>query len=357
MCRPSPLFTPLPYRDGTARSQTCRPISLPLVATSGLELSVIIPTLGSYETLDRVLKGLAIQDADPETFEVIVVADAADREPSSVDRAVSGAALKNARRLTGTTPGASANRNCGMDAARGPIVLLIDNDTVPSRRLVSEHLKAHRKHPEPETGVLGLVRWSKELKVTTFMRWLDSGIQFDFASIKGTEAGWGRFATANVSVKREFAKRVGHFDQEHFPYGYEDTDWAYRASQLGFRLLYNGRAVVDHLRTMDLAFWQKRARRVAYSERTFHSLHPELTPWFHTMFEAASQAPPAKGRGIRLAPYVPRWVPWLGERVWRSVDLAYRQALAPHFLSAWDEWSLPGGSAGGPDLSEFSADA
>jgi hypothetical protein len=33
---------------------------------------------------------------------------------------------------------------------------------------------------------------------------------------------------------------------------------------------------------------------------------------------------------------VPRWVPWLGSRVWASADIYFRQALAPDFLDAWE---------------------
>ena len=108
--------------------------------------------------------------------------------------------------------------------------------------LVREHVDWHRtRYPEPEVGVLGLVRWAPELDVTVFMRWLDMGLQFDAQSIHGIEAGWGRFYGANASLKRAFLERVGDFDQEHFPYGYEDTDWAYRASTLGFRIAVLGR--------------------------------------------------------------------------------------------------------------------
>jgi hypothetical protein len=197
------------------------------------------------------------------------------------------------------------------------------------------------------------VRWSREIEITTFMRWLDMGTQFDFANIKQVDAGWGRFVGANVSVKRSFIERVGDFDQEHFPYGYEDTDWACRASKLGFRLMYNRRAVVDHLRPMTLEFWKKRARRVAAAEYVFTTLHPELPPWFHGIFTGVSSLPPSRGRGIALAPHVPRWVPWLGPRVWASVDLTYKQALAPHFLSAWDEAVAAGRRSAQLDLSEF----
>ncbi|HUC36593.1 MAG TPA: glycosyltransferase [Acidimicrobiales bacterium] len=327
----------------------------------GPALSVVLSTLGNYETLEKVLDGYSKQSADPESFEVVVATDAADPHPEAVDTAI-GARRFETRRITGPVPGLSANRNAGIEAARASLILLTDNDTIPVRRLVSEHLAWHRRHQQPNVGVQGRVRWSRELEVSIFMRWLDTGIQFDFANIRGTEAGWGRFAGANVSFKKDFAQRVGDFDQQHFPYGYEDTDWAYRASKLGFRLLYNRRAVVDHLRPMTLEFWQKRARRVAVAEQTFVRLHPEMSPWFYGIFSAASKEPPGRGRGVPLAPYVPRWAPLLGPRVWRSVDRTFTQAIAPYFLSSWEEALALRDATGedlpaAPDLSEFLSDS
>jgi GT2 family glycosyltransferase len=316
------------------------------------QLSIVISTLGNYETLRRVLDGYSRQSADG--FEVVVVTDAADPDPAAVDGAI-GTRPFPVRRITGPEPGLSANRNAGWRAAESPLVMFTDNDTIPVRRLVYEHLAWHRRYPDEETGVLGRVRWAREIEVTTFMRWLDMGMQFDYASMDEGDVGWGRFYGANSSLKRAFIARVGDFDQRHFPYGYEDTDWAYRASQLGFTLMYNPRAVVDHLRPMTLDFWTRRARRVAFAERTFSRLHPELPPWWHTRFSEAAAMPLARGRGIRLAPYVPPWVPWLGPRVWYSVDIAYRQALAPHFLAAWEEAASADGESAGPDLSEFAS--
>jgi hypothetical protein len=208
----------------------------------------------------------------------------------------------------------------------------------------------HDRHPAPEVGVVGHVRWAPELEASTFMRWLDHGIQFDYPNIEGDEAGWGRFYGANASVKRELAERVGDFDEERLPYGYEDLDWSYRASKLGFRVFYARRAIVDHLRSMTLDFWRKRARRIAVAERQFVQLHPEIEPYFYNLFSSAARQPSSSGRGVRLAPYVPRGVPWLGPRVWTSVDVYYRQQLAPDFLEAWNEW-VPE-QAGLPDLSE-----
>jgi GT2 family glycosyltransferase len=183
--------------------------------------------------------------------------------------------------------------------------------------------------------VLGHVRWAREVRVTPFMHWLDHGMQFDYPNIEGTEAGWGRFYGANVSVKRALCERVGGFDEQRLPYLYDDLDFAYRASKLGLRVLYNRRAVVEHLREVDLAYWQQRMDRAATAEREFVAKHPEVEPYFFRMFEHAAELAPAAGRGRHLIRFVPRSVPWLGERVWRSADLYYRQQLAPHFLDAW----------------------
>src|SRR5581483_5039527 len=107
------------------------------------------------------------------------------------------------------------------------------------------------EHPEPEYGMLGYVRWARELKVTPFMRWLEHGTQFDYHSIRG-EAGWGSFYTANVSLKRQMLERVDGFDEERFPFLYEDTDRGYRLYEHGFHLLLRRRAGAEHLHATTL---------------------------------------------------------------------------------------------------------
>src|SRR5215208_5616420 len=313
-------------------------------------LSVVISTIGMYEVLERVLDRYGQQDADPGSFEVLVAADAAEPDIAAVERAV-GERPYPVRIIRGGRAGLSANRNAGWRAASAPLVLFTDNDTLPERQLVREHLEWHAKHPEEEVAILGHVRWARELRVTPFMRWLEDGVQFDYPNIEGVEAGWGRFYGANVSVKRAFVERVGGFDDERLPYGYEDLDFAYRASKLGLRVLYDRRAVVEHLRPMTLEFYKRRVGRIAMAERQFVRLYPEIPPYFHRMFSHAASLPEGRGRGVRLARWVPRWVPWLGPRVWTSADLAFKQALAPPFLEAWERAATQDGPAQ-PDLSE-----
>jgi GT2 family glycosyltransferase len=322
------------------------------------EISVVISTLGMHETLRRVLASYEIQEAAPESFEVIVAADAAEPDPTAVADAVSGRPYE-ARLVRGAIPGLSANRNAGSRAARAPLVLFTDNDTLATPGLLAQHLSWHRRFGGEHEAVLGHVRWARELRVTPFMRWLDRGVQFDYPNIDGIEAGWGRFYGANVSVKRALVERVGGFDEQRLPYGYEDLDFAYRARKLGLRVLYNRNAVVEHLRRMDLELWRKRVRRAAVAERQFVRLHPEIPPYFHRLFKAAADAPRASGRGAKLIGRVPRWVPVVGPRAWTSADLYFRQALAPYFLAAWEEAGSAGAEAGSlaPDLSEREAES
>ena len=295
----------------------------------------MIPTLGRHDTLARVLDRLETQTSAAR-FEALVVADAAEPEPARVDAVLAGRPYP-ARRLVGARPGASAARNAGIRAAGAPLVLFLDDDVLPERRLVAEHLSWHARDPGEEAGVLGLVRWADELTVTPFMRWLERGVHFDFAGIDGENAGWGRFYTANASVKRSMLERVGGFDEERLPFGYEDLDIAYRMHAHGFRLLFNARASAEHLHEMTLESLKARAPRMAAAERAFCEKHPEIPPYFLTMFRAAASAPAPHGRLARLAPLVPPRTPLLGPRVWGSVDARFRQALAPHFLRAWEE--------------------
>ncbi len=272
----------------------------------------------------------------PGGFEVLVVVDEDETDLVAVDGAVLGRPYR-LRPLVRPSPGASAARNAGWRAARAPLVLFLDDDVMPEPPLVSEHLDWHSRHPAPEVGVLGLVRWADELRVTPFMRWLERGVHFDFANIEGEEAGWGRFYTANVSVKRELLELVGGFDEERLPFGYEDLDLAYRMHAHGFSLLFNRRATGEHVKAMTLESVRARMPMMASSERAFCAKHPEIPPYFLNMFSEAASRTPAPHRLAHLARLVPPGAPFLGPRVWASADARFKEALAPDFMRAWEE--------------------
>jgi GT2 family glycosyltransferase len=299
------------------------------------ELSIVIPTLGRSQALAEVLAGLARQRPRHGAVEVIVVVDARGAIEEAEALAVSATSL-DVRVEQARRPGASAARNAGWRAARRPLVLFLDDDIVPTERLVYEHLAWHSRHPHTEVGVLGNVRWSPHVKVTPFMRWLEMGIQFDFGTIRGVNVGWERFYSCNVSVKRDLLEAAGGFDEERFPFGYEDLELARRMHDRGLKLLYNEAALGEHLKTETLETWRRNLPRIAEAERRFTTLYPEERPYFYERFRVATDAPPSAGRWARLARVVPPGTPWLGRLVWFSYDLVCSQRLGPEYLAAWE---------------------
>lgn len=301
------------------------------------QLTVVLSTLGNYPVLQRVLDGYDRQDAPPGSFEMLVVSDLKEPEPEKVD-AVIGERPFPVRRLTGHRGGLSANRNTGWQAARAPVVLFTDNDTIPVPSLVSRHIRHHREHPEFNVAVAGHVRWAQGLKVTPFMKWLDRGVQFNYDAVHGDEGHWALLYGANSSIKVELLRRTGGYDEERLPYLYEDIDFGYRAREHGLRVIYDRDAIVDHWRPMDIEVWKSRAPMLAATEWQFTQMHPDIEPWFFNMFSDADARASAPGqRARKLARFVPPWVPWLGPKVWETADLQWRKEIAPHFLEAWEK--------------------
>jgi len=324
-------------------------------------LSVVIPTFRRHRLLARVLDLLERQTLAPSEFEVLVIDDPWEDDPDAVEAAIGNRPYPG-RRLDRHAPGVAAARNCGWRQARSSIVLFLGDDILPDERLLEEHLGSHRRHPEAEVGVLGKVEWAREIRITTFMRWLERGIQFDYRRISGENAGWGRFYTANASVKRSLLDRIGGFD-EGFPFSYEDLDLAKRMhDQCNFRLLYNSNARAQHLHPQDVEDWRRRLSQIAAAEHRFVRLHPDTPPYFYELFSAADRRPRGRNRIARLARWLPQQTPWLGPKVWERADLMFRQALAEPFLSAWREAqaaestiTAPSSSWAGPGAGEVRA--
>ena len=296
-------------------------------------LSVVIPTFNRPDALPRTLAALARQTLDPDSYEIVIVEDA--KNEASVPAADNRLDM---RVMRAEHPGASHARNAGWRAALHPVVLFLGDDIIPAPDLLARHAALHDEHPDERVGVLGYVEWARELKRTAFMVWLDQGIQFNYPSIDGSEAGPGHLYTANVSLKRAALEQVGGFDAERFPFLYEDIDLGVRLFRGGFRLIYDQRATAEHLHQPDLERWRARMKIQAAAERSWVERYPDESPYFHDRFAAALALGQRQGRlGRALLPYVARDTPLIGRRVWENADVYFRQQLGREFLAAWDQ--------------------
>ncbi|MHB8467523.1 MAG: glycosyltransferase, partial [Acidimicrobiales bacterium] len=285
------------------------------------DLTVIIPTRTRWPILRQTLDALGAQTV--RGFGTVVVVDGDDEVVPDL-----GAARVVVRAHAG--PGAA--RNAGAQMVTTPLVLFLGDDMLPSASLVERHLARHNRHPDPHVAVLGQVVWHPTLRNDRIAQWLDwSNTQFDYALIDGDEAGFGRFFSCNVSLKRDFFLDGGGFDED-FTYYYEDLDCGWRLNDRGLRLLYEPAALAQHLHRYDWAGIEQRFEGIARGERLMQAKHADFEPWYAQRFRAARAEP----RRSRLWPVVVPYLPGRAREVaQRRATTGYLQRLAPRFFNAW----------------------
>ena len=286
------------------------------------DLSVVIPTRDRWEILAKTLAALEGQTV--RGFETIVVVDGTDQRPPTLD----------ARVVLKEHGGPGAARNAGVECSDRGLVLFLGDDMIPTPDLVARHLARHDAHPDAEIAVLGRVEWHPDLRRNRLLRWMDwSDAQFDFHNIVGEEAGFGRFYSCNVSLKRSFFRQSGGFDED-FVFDYEDLDCGWRLDQLGMRLLYEPEAIARHFHPYD---WSKVVRRWesrAGAELLMGSKHAWFQPWFADRIEAAAIAPPVSRAWPLLVDAVPRRLVRIRHAAEVRANRWYYQQLAAPFRAA-----------------------
>jgi glycosyltransferase involved in cell wall biosynthesis/peptidoglycan/xylan/chitin deacetylase (PgdA/CDA1 family) len=209
------------------------------------DISVIIATFNRAGSLARCLDALSGQDADSETYEVIVVDDgSSDRTPELL---ASYARLENLRFETQPNAGQPAALNRGIELAAGDFCLFLDDDVVADRCLVREHLLAQRRHG----GMIGLGLLRLKLVGSSgglarhFANWWDD--HYERLRRGALVPDFRACYSGNLSVPLSAVREVGGYDanlSRSF-----DVELAYRLEAAGLRIVYLPTASADHEQT------------------------------------------------------------------------------------------------------------
>ena len=98
-----------------------------------LRASVVVPTYRRPEHIQTCLEALLAQDMDPDSYEIIVVDNAAGEETRRrVDRLAAGSGRSIRYIPAPEQRGPAAARNVGWRSARGQFVAFTDDDCVPA---------------------------------------------------------------------------------------------------------------------------------------------------------------------------------------------------------------------------------
>jgi GT2 family glycosyltransferase len=168
--------------------------------------------------------------------------------------------------------GAARCRNAMLDRCETELIWFLDDDMIPSRRLLDHHRSAHADgEPKvvigpcvipPSAVTLGFIRdyWSS---------WNDR-LRAD-----GRITAFDTFSVANTSAPVTVFRDVGGLDGSLPGYGYEDYDLGLRLIEAGIPIYFEPEAVAHHHQMRSLAQSCRNRREAGANLVRFAERHPE----------------------------------------------------------------------------------
>jgi GT2 family glycosyltransferase len=240
-----------------------------------IAFSVIIPTFNRAASLGRLLASFrAVVELDKLRTEVIVVNNGSTDDTSEVLREeLEGPRSFELQCLNEAVKGKASALNCGLAAARGDYLMVIDDDVVVDPAIVKQHWECYRasdfaavqgrilpgRDPYGRSADLSHLR---EYNIP----YIEYGDQIrEIRGLTGT----------NMSFKRDVLDRIGLFDVRLGPgaAGFsEDTEFSIRIRKAGFRIGYTPHAIVYH-ELNPSRYGRQYNRRVEYRKGLSRSIY------------------------------------------------------------------------------------
>lgn len=218
-------------------------------------LSVVIATYNRKDSLRVTLDGLARQDWPASAFEVLVVSDGStDGTDAFVNAYPAPYALTL---LTQPNSGPACARNRGIEAARGDVVVFLDDDVEPVPGCLTAHARRHMS--DGNAVVIGPLSPdpARQGAEPSWIAWEHAMLQKQYTAWRTgawTEIGPPNFYSGNASVRREQLLAVGGFDEAFTRQ--EDVELAWRlARRFAPTFMFNADADGLHRPRRTFASW------------------------------------------------------------------------------------------------------
>jgi GT2 family glycosyltransferase len=213
-----------------------------------VNVSVIIVTLNRPDCVRQCLARLAAQEPQPDQI-IVVDGSADDLTRRVVESFRSVLYLRNENGYGRMT----ASRNIGLKAARGKIIAFLDDDAFARDGWLANLLRTYEEHSDvgavggralnnqPDEAKIGVDKIGRLTR--------DGRLEGWFAADPGKVIAVDHLMGCNMSFRREVLARLGGF-REDYP-GIsgvrEDSDMCLRVRRLGYGILFNPLACVDHI--------------------------------------------------------------------------------------------------------------
>ncbi len=232
----------------------------------GIAISIIIPAYNAAATIAQTLAALQSQ-AGGITFETLVVDNGSSDATATIAKTCGATVLTEQKR------GPAAARNCGLQAARGDIILCCDADTVPSRRWVREMARAFE---QSETLLVAgnTLCYPPETAAERFV---------ERTGLYDMERALSRpvlpfVITLNLGVRRTAALEIGGFCEDLMTA--EDVDFSHRLLRaFNTKIVYRQSAVLYHHCRSDAAALARQAYTYGDGMAECYLRYPDQLSW------------------------------------------------------------------------------
>lgn len=229
-----------------------------------IAVSIVVPTRGRPQLLNRCIASLILQRFDPARFEIIVVDDGPSDDTREV---VSGWAAHTADTGPQVTyipsmgpHGPAAARNHGWRAARGAIIAFTDDDTIARADWLNNGVRAFEDGVDAVTGRLVMPL---------------SGTPTDY-ELDAKHLETAEFVTANCFCRKRVLEDLGGFDERFLFAWREDSDLYFRLIDYRARIVHEAKAVMMHpIRPAGWGVSLKQVKKVQF-DALLYKKHPTL---------------------------------------------------------------------------------
>ncbi|HEY0847296.1 MAG TPA: glycosyltransferase [Noviherbaspirillum sp.] len=247
---------PIPLR----RPESEHPVDTPVQIAA----SVVVPTRGRPQLLNRCLASLVLQRFDPARFEIIVVDDGPSDDTRDV---VTGWAAHTEGHgpqivyIPSMGPhGPAAARNHGWRAARGAIIAFTDDDTIARTDWLRHGVRAFEDGVDAVCG-----------RVVMPLSHTPTDYELDAKNLETAE-----FVTANCFCRRKVLEDLGGFD-ERFRFAWrEDSDLHFRLLEYRANIISEPKAVMMHpIRPAGWGVSLQQVKKIQF-DALLYKKHPKL---------------------------------------------------------------------------------
>jgi len=272
---------------GTAGTSLGAPIG------TAIAVSVVVPTCGRMDLLDRCLDALSRQTLPAAVFEIIIVDDEPNHNTLHLVAGWRARSVERGPRLVyianSGQHGPAAARNLGWRAAQAPIIAFTDDDTVPSPSWLAQGLAAFDGHVDV---LCGRVEMPLPATPTDYQR---TARQLETAE----------FVAANCFCRKSILERLDGFDERFTEPCREDSDLHFRLLGIEARIVRAPQVLVVHpLRPAPWGVSLLHTRRAVF-DALLYKKHPGL-------YRAKVEAAPRWDHYLAVAALLLALAGWLG---------------------------------------------